>query len=104
MDEHKKAVDIDNVKSVFDITFTADQSEEKSGEVGSQNQTKADVAIQTDAKPSSAIKLMKHEVVNLHTVEDAEAYRDQLAIAFELLNLKNASLVHMVEYRKMAKW
>ena len=104
MAENKKAVDIDKVESAFDITFTADESDEKAGEVNFIKQTKVDVAIQTDAKPSSAIKLMMYEVVNLKTADEAEAYRGKLAIAFELLNLKNASLVHRVEYRKMAKW
>ena len=63
-----------------------------------------DVAVQTEAKPSSAIKLMMFEVWKLRTADEAEAYRKQLAIAFEQLNLMNASLVHRVEFRKIAKW
>ena len=100
MDKHKQDKVEENVDTVFNITFAADETTD----IRSCKLTKVDVAVQTDAKPSSAIKLMMHEVLTLRTADDAEAYRNQLAVAFELLNLKNASLVHRVEYRKMAKW
>ena len=90
----------DKVDTVFNITFAADET----ADIRSCKFTTADAAVQTDSKPSSAIKLMMHEMMTLRTADEAEAYRRQLAMAFELLNLKNASLVHRVEYRKMAKW
>ena len=63
-----------------------------------------DVAVQTAPASPLALKLMTHEVELLQTADEAEAYRRELALAFELLHLKNASLLHRVEYRKMAKW
>ena len=44
------------------------------------------------------------EVEEIETVERCEAYWKQLNRAFALLNFKNASLVHNVPLRKMAKW
>ena len=100
MEQHKADKVEDKVSTAFNITFAA----EETADIGSCKLATVDAAVQTDAKPSSAIKLMMHEVVRLRTADEAEAYRRELAVAFELLNLKNASLVHRVEYRKMAKW
>ena len=71
MEQHKEDKIEDKVATAFNITFAA----EETADIRSCKFIMVDAAVQTDSKPSSAIKLMMHEVVTICTADEAEAYR-----------------------------
>ena len=104
MEDDKKAGQEVTITGETNYAFLETDFEELYKEYAVAKPPTADAATQTEARPVKALLLMKYEIHNLPTPDKAEAYRQQLAIAVELLHIKYASLVHRVEFRKMAKW
>ena len=75
MEQHKISHHLGTAATALDLTFAAGEFEDTEADMGPKNTGTAEAAVQTEGMPSSALKVMMHEMSNLRTTDEAEDYR-----------------------------